>query len=68
MKTIKIIIDENVHLIHLLNSQDYEVIETKRENVFAMTKREVVLGTGDLKLDLNGTGNPMPSSNPVVLN
>ena len=39
MKTIKIIIDENVPLIHLLNSQDYEVIETKQENVFAMTKR-----------------------------
>jgi len=66
MKTIKIIIDENVPLIHLLNSQDYEVIETKQENVFAMSRREVVLGTNDIKLtDRQWTEHlsSMPSSN-----
>ena len=41
MKIIKVIVDEAIPLIHLLNSQDFEVIATSKEDVFAMTRRVV---------------------------
>jgi len=44
MKTeIKIVVDIDVPAIHLLNSQDFEVVETKQEGTFCMiAKREEV--------------------------
>ena len=39
MKKINIIVDEAIPLIHLLNSQEFEVIATSKEDVFAMTRK-----------------------------
>ena len=39
-KTIKIVVDQECPAIHLLNDRDYEVIETKQDNVFALIKRD----------------------------
>ena len=39
-KTIKIVVDTETPSIHLLNSTDYEVVETKQEDVFAMIRKE----------------------------
>jgi hypothetical protein len=42
MKTIKIIVDEEIPSIHLLNSTEWDVVETKQDDVFAMTRKEKV--------------------------
>ena len=41
--TITIVCDKEVPPIHLLNSTDYEVVETKQEGVFCMIKKELPL-------------------------
>ena len=41
MKTIQIICDEDLPLVHLLNDRDFEVIGTSKECVFAMTRKDV---------------------------
>ena len=40
-KTIRIVVDTEVPTIHLLNYQDYEVVETKQEGTFCMIKKIV---------------------------
>jgi len=40
-KTIRIVVDTEVPAIHLLNYQDYEVVETKQEGTFCMIKKIV---------------------------
>lgn len=42
MKIIKIIIDEDIPLIHLLDNINFEVITTSKDDVFAMTRREII--------------------------
>jgi len=37
--TIQIIVDVDVPAIHLLNSQEYEVVETKQDGTFCMIKK-----------------------------
>ena len=38
--TIQIVCDTDVPAIHLLNSEDYEVVETKQEGIFCMIKKD----------------------------
>lgn len=58
MKIIKIIVDENVPLIHLLNQQDWEVVPTQVDNVFAMTRKE---------RNNNWSGTTLLKSEPVTI-
>ncbi len=53
-KIITIICDEDLPVAHLLNSQDFEVIPTQKENTFAMTRRAMgeSLSTGTLPINM----------------
>ena len=65
--TITIICDVDTTIPHLLNQTDFEVIATSKDDVWTLIKREVVLGTNNIKMTIpNGTTAVPPDFNGIL--
>lgn len=63
MKTNLILEDFTAELPYLIDKERFDVIKTSEEGTWIVRKKEVVLGTGDIKVDsFKDWNNGMPST------